>query len=183
MVDGVHSADEFVRRNQVSFVTFNYDRSLEARLFTKIQYSFGLDYETALKAFTNIPIVHMYGALGGFPIEGHEPVNAWIQAARCLRTIFDAQHDAAVVRQAKELLGEARHICCLGFGFHKENVDLIDLAGIASRFRGTIASSRFGITDQEWNRVMRPFAKVGVQLHAALPVDRCLDAMRELPIF
>ena len=65
MIDGISSSDQFIEKNKVSFITFNYDCFLEEWLYTKIKYSFGLD-ATALEVFSKIPIHHVYGMLGSF---------------------------------------------------------------------------------------------------------------------
>jgi hypothetical protein len=57
--------------NDVSFVTFNYDRSLETFLVTSLSNTYDKDpRECAGLIRTNIPIIHLHGHLGPLPWEG-----------------------------------------------------------------------------------------------------------------
>jgi hypothetical protein len=55
--------DEFCNNN-LSIITFNYDRSLEYYLFHAIQDRFNIDSARAVEFMKSIPIVHFYGQLG-----------------------------------------------------------------------------------------------------------------------
>ena len=55
-----------IKNDNVRFITFNCDRSLEYFLFQAVKYSDGLDDEEALRVSTTIPILHVYGKLGSF---------------------------------------------------------------------------------------------------------------------
>jgi hypothetical protein len=53
--------------NKLTVVTFNYDRSFEAALFVALQKAYHLsDTETAAYVKV-IPVIHVYGQLGGLP--------------------------------------------------------------------------------------------------------------------
>lgn len=54
----------------ISFITFNYDRSLEAALLLAVQNSFRLSEETAVEVLGRVPIHHIYGQLGLLPFQG-----------------------------------------------------------------------------------------------------------------
>ncbi|WP_416763103.1 hypothetical protein ACNI65_11365 [Roseateles sp. So40a] len=51
-------------KNQVSFVTFNYDRSLELTLLNFVRHNFNHSEGDALKVVESFPIIHVYGSLG-----------------------------------------------------------------------------------------------------------------------
>lgn len=69
-------------RNNFAVITFNYDRSFEQYLFTRLK-SFGKSDEECAKKLANIDIIHLYGKLDNFPWEnvdndkkreyGHQP--------------------------------------------------------------------------------------------------------------
>jgi hypothetical protein len=65
---------ETFQDNKLSVVTFNYDRSLEQYLFTRMKNTFrGKPYtEYAEKLHESIPVVHVYGSLGCLPWENKE---------------------------------------------------------------------------------------------------------------
>jgi hypothetical protein len=179
MIDGIDSPEALVDKNRVGFVTFNYDRLLESWLFRRIKYSFGLEDAVALEVLRQIPIHHVYGMLGSFPTK-YEP-HSWIAASKGIRTIFDAEHDKATLDAAEALLARAHVICLLGFGFHRENIDLISLVDHARACKGVVASSRYQILDQEWVRLMRPFK--GIDIRHAHFTHKSLEAIRHLPLF
>ena len=51
----------------LTIVTFNYDRSLEAYLHTRLAARFRLTPELATEYLHKIPIIHVHGILGSFP--------------------------------------------------------------------------------------------------------------------
>ena len=63
---GSESLAEF-DENDVSFITFNYDRSLAHFLCTSLSNYFGKPIMDCAKALANIPIVHLHGRLGYLP--------------------------------------------------------------------------------------------------------------------
>ena len=180
MLDGVSSAEELIERNKASFITFNYDRLLEMWLFKRIKYSFGLDDEVALDTLRRIPIHHVYGMLGTFPSNSNQLPHAWVIASRGIRTIFDAERDETALDSAKALLASSRKICFLGFGFHRENLQLLGLASYVNGDR-LVTSSRYDILGVEWSRLTREFP--GSTIQYAHWTYKCLDAMRHLPLF
>lgn len=180
MLDGVRTPKDLIEKNRVSFITFNYDRLLEKWLFRRIKYSFGLDDAEALSVLKNIPIHHVYGTLGQFPLPAQHP-QSWIQASKTIRTIFDAEKDESVLSAAESLLKAAHTICLLGFGFHRENIELLDLVGHTQACKGVVAASRYDIFEIEWKRVTSPFT--GIDIHNANYSYKCLNALRNLPIF
>ena len=181
MLDGTNRPEDFVHSNKVSFITFNYDRLLESWFFCRLKYSFGLDDNTAIRLLRDIPIHHVYGMLGNFPNETNSDQHEWIRASKGIRTIFDTGHDQQMLDSAKSLLESAHIICLLGFGFHRENIELLNLVKHASACTGIVASSRYEILDAEWERLRRPF--LGIEIHAVHQTYKCLAALRNLPIF
>ncbi len=175
MIKGVSSRDDFLSKNKVGFVTFNYDRFLETWLHKKIKHSFGINDEDANQALKRIPIHHVYGTLGPFPETRQDP---WIEASQSIRTIYETTADITTLDQAKDLLSSAHVICLLGFGFHSENIELLDLTAHVEKCKGVVASSIYGITSMEWQRYSRPFKSKITQ--AAF---QCLDTLRNVPIF
>lgn len=181
LLDGVKSADELIEKNKIGFITFNYDRFLEIYLHTKIKYSFGIEDAIALEVLKKIPIIHIYGTLGDFPRIEEGVSTAWVRASKGIRTIFDTEKNDSYIESAKELLSSAHTLCLLGFGYHRENIELLDLVNFAQEVKGIVCSSRFGIEDAEWDRYTKPFNTLNIL--AAHRSQMCLGALRTLPIF
>lgn len=180
MLEGVRTPEEFVKNNNLSFVTFNYDRYLESWLHQRIRHSFGICGGAALDLLNEIPIFHVYGSLGAYPDPNHHFSLKWIEATRSIRTIFDTEQDKACVDSAKAVLTDAEIICLLGFGYHQENIDLLGLDKIFDS-TGTVCSSRYGLTDSEFQRLSRGLNSVQVtEEHLK---HKCLQSIRNLPVF
>lgn len=182
MLGGARTVDEFVS-NKICFVTFNYDRTLERWLLTKIKNSFGIEENRASEVLKRFPIKHVYGRLRS-PISGDDKKNKfqWVESLETLRLIYEAERGSDEVSQARALVRAAEVVCLLGFGFHKENVDLIDLPIVVANGKIVVHASRYGITNIEWQRT-RAFFPGGKINEAIIPDYKCLDTLRNMPIF
>lgn len=115
---------------QASFVTFNYDRSLEAFLLHVFHTHFELSHAEALTKFMAVPIVHVHGALGQFPSVPYmndassSQLFRQSQEIKIIGEVEDRDFEFASpdFRAANKLISEAEHIVFLGFGFHSRNV-------------------------------------------------------------
>ncbi|WP_172203715.1 hypothetical protein [Niveibacterium sp. COAC-50] len=118
----------------LSVVTFNYDRSLEQALLTKLMAAYGRTRSDALKKLEAIQIVHVYGNVGGasaWPMPGERGYGGSIiaehvqAAARNLRVIPEVRHhqSSPEFMFARSLLTNATHIAFLGFAFDPLNVE------------------------------------------------------------
>ena len=58
--------DEF-GKNRISFITFNYDRSIEHFLYTALCNGYGKDPREVAEQLSTIPVVHLHGNLGALP--------------------------------------------------------------------------------------------------------------------
>jgi hypothetical protein len=183
MIDGVDNPRDFVDKNQVAFVTFNYDRFLERWLLKKIQHSFGIDRRTALAHLKLIPIHHVYGSLGSIVTDQAVPAKAWMHAWQSIRTIFDAERFDDEINAAKELLRSAQVVCLLGYGFHRENTQLLSLTDCLARDGCSVVSSRFELQELEWLRLTKPFMDAGVHIENTQSHRKCREALRYLPVF
>ena len=143
-------------QNKVSFITFNYDRSLEHFLCTSLSNDFGKSIADCAKVLANIPIVHLHGRLGYLPWQRGESraygdltidSRAVEMSVREMRVVHEDTTDRDKdFTQAKELLGEAKRVYLMGFGFGKKNVERINLSALTPDiFSGTA----YALTDRE----------------------------------
>ena len=182
MLDGVSNSDQLTQCNRISFITFNYDRFLESWLFNCIKHSFTLPDEKALDVLSRIPIYHIYGTLGEFKnVAARSPFD-WAHASKGIRTIFETEeHDQTLLAKAKDHLSRAQRIGLLGFGFHSQNIDILDLVSIVTNSSAIVASSRFGIMHEEWIRYTRRFPNGRISVTD--DSYKCLGALRNFPSF
>lgn len=131
--------DDF-EKNKISFVTFNYDRSLEHFLMTALRNQFNKSESEVAEKLKKIPIVHLYGKLGLLPWEAAKPdeysreYNSKIlphllrRSSKSLRIIYDKlELDNPEFKQARQILSAARRIYFLGFGYHKDNLERLKI--------------------------------------------------------
>lgn len=147
MVGG--ALEEFAS-NQVSFVTFNYDRTVECFLHDSLFHSFGKGSVETAKIVDQIPIIHLHGRLGFLPWQATQNIVPYGKTeidGRIMRTMLDevkvVHEDITDVRdreftRARDLLGKADRVYLLGFGFGARNVERLGLDSIEPIvFQGT----------------------------------------------
>jgi len=142
--------------NTISFVTFNYDRSLEHFLFTSLNNSFNaISYEEITKQMNAIKIVHVFRPIAPLEwqdrqrgIEYKRPINSiFVEAlAQHLKIIYD-ESESPELKEAQGLIQEADRIFFLGFGYAPENVSILKLSEILNKQR--IYGTALGLTNRE----------------------------------
>lgn len=78
-------------KNNVSFLTFNYDRSFEHYLYTSIKNSYQISDEKCADVVNAIPIIHLHGQIGNLPWQVNDdtgrPYHPQVPACR---TVIDS---------------------------------------------------------------------------------------------
>jgi hypothetical protein len=138
MQSGAHAIDD-LSQNNVKFITFNYDRTLEFFLYTACKNTFAIEPDIALSAIKKFPILHLYGSLGNFNFVDQDnarefsaelsPIKLALASA-ALKVIPEARDDDIQFKQARNWLREAESICFLGFGFDPINCKRLNLFNI-----------------------------------------------------
>jgi hypothetical protein len=149
--------------NQVAFLTFNYDRSLEHFLLGAIKNMHGRSEQESIDKLNAMPIIHLHGSLGKLPHESemsraYEPTISAKTLEIAMKEIrIVSEEDAAgdrVFSTAQYWLAQAQIICLLGFGFHETNIRRLNLSQFIDRPRWTIGSA-FDLHPAEQVRAMR----------------------------
>ena len=143
--------------NKVSFITFNYDRSLEQFLFTKIQNTYGKTESECVDKLKRFPIIHVHGSIGKLPILDKDGISygadidrykekssvangAASRAAKQIKVIPENQTTSEDFEEAYRLLSDAEHIYFLGFGYHADNMLRLGIDQLAESERKRTAS-------------------------------------------
>jgi hypothetical protein len=171
--------------NDVTFVTFNYDRSLEQYLFRMLQETYLLDEVGAGKIVERADIRHVYGSVGewsppfvtpkvgsrpfgdtggmGLPLAGAE--QQLVQGASGISTYTEeisSEHVAGI----RVAVGAARQLYFLGTGYHTQNLDL--LTPSANLDAHTIAGTGIGLVPRFCEAISR-------RLHDQVKVPSALN--------
>jgi hypothetical protein len=124
------SVEQF-RRNSLKIITFNFDRSLERKLFLALSANYG--NENAVTLIEHIPILHIHGQLGlpewipawkGGPSRAYEPSEDPAVIRQCadqIRIVHHAVTDV-VLHTAQTWIREAARVSFLGFSYHELNL-------------------------------------------------------------
>lgn len=150
-------AFEEFENNQVAFVTFNYDRSLEYFFAKAMAASYGKKIEECsqiLSAF--IPIIHLHGRLGYLPWEkeGSRDFNDTRDARTvemCVKNIKIVHEDIADGRdkdfeRANKLINEAERVTFLGMGYGETNIKRLRIEALG---KNKIIGTAVGLTERE----------------------------------
>lgn len=146
-------------RNNLSVITYNYDRSFEHFIHTALMNNFKIDEKQAATYVSYLPIVHLHGQLGYLPWQDGKPEQTRrfssdldepsIRAAsECIKIIHEADNlDDREFFRAHQLLAKAQEIVFLGFGYHPTNLQRLrlDLLLPGTILRGTC----YGLTTKE----------------------------------
>jgi len=136
---------KYFGRNNLTIITFNYDRSLEYYLFTTLTRGFPdtttwEEHEKLCKEQLDqgVKVIHIYGKLGELPWQtddGSREVNYGTETTNCdllircadnIKTISEARTDTQDSKFV-EILNENGRIYFLGFGYHPENLEILGI--------------------------------------------------------
>ncbi len=156
LVDKLDGPYDEIGKNPVSFVTFNYDRSLEHFLSESLCSRHKKECQDVSKQIATLPIIHIYGHVGRLkwqdpagrdysPVITPEIVKA---AANQIRIISEGRDDSPELQEARNAISEAERVFFLGFGFHPDNMRRLGFPyKRAEKLR--VVGSGFGLTHAE----------------------------------
>lgn len=186
--------EEFVNA-PISFITFNYDRSLEHLLHTALQARFDLESRELNDAMQQLRIHHVHGTLGRLHWEkdsrnedrvpfGAQPTNENIPvAARAIRLVHEEGQD---LEKANAWLMSAQRIFFLGFSYHPDNLKKLTLPyGMIGKNLVRIGGTAMGCTEAEREDIRRHVFKSpdAPNNRAGHPDHDCLAYLRNQDLF
>lgn len=161
-------------RNQIAFITFNYDRSLEQFLFEALKCRFKKTDLECYQKLKNIPILHFYGQLDSLPWQGENSFSyspeLLISRIRNAKTNLKLINDERQMKDSKEfnetveMIKWAEHIYFLGFGFDDTNLERLNIQLMRGKY---LIGTALGIerTRLAWiNRFFRDKANTEIDL-------------------
>lgn len=130
-----------IRNNNVAFLTFNYDRSLEQYLFVRLS-GRRSDKSNVIEEVGGLPIFHIHGSLGLLPWQNEEglpykPLYLDNGAPERSEPIFSSRNNIQILNESQRYKGlpanissflrTSKNIYFIGFGYHPENLDKLGL--------------------------------------------------------
>jgi hypothetical protein len=139
----------------ISIINFNYDRCLEQFLISAIGKLYNIEVAEAARLVRDADIVHPYGQVGDLPVirptedsvefgdnTGFQSIT---RASNLIKT-YTEQVNSEVTTRIKNMINNCTRVVFLGFGFHRQNIDLLSIAGQGQPHR-TIYGTAIGESD------------------------------------
>jgi hypothetical protein len=180
MRDDARTPDDVVA-NPVTFLTFNYDKSLERFFLNAIRYGFGLAQAQAQQFVRRIKIHHVYGSLDASNIDTfrYEPFRSPTEMQQMAERLMVMPSERPEVDTVcREALEAAQSVFFLGFGYDEMNCLRLGTGQVSGRvmlnqqFR---VGTGLGLTSSETNVAKQ---RVGWSDLSILP-STCLDLLRD----
>jgi hypothetical protein len=177
--------------NALSFLTFNYDRSLEQFLRDSLAASHpefrdrGVEFTRALSQFR---MLHVYGSLGSLDptndsflkyggVDVPESPHRIREAAARIKLYHEASQSTPV-SSIREQIADAKTICFLGFGFHPANLRLLQFFGLGESSKTQFFASGSGLSPGD-----QAAAKASLGIHIDFATGKkCVDTLSDFPV-
>lgn len=122
----------------LSFLTFNYDRCLEAYLLAALREAFTLSTSDAAAIASAIPTLHVYGSMGPLPqLQGAPNAIAFgdktpdlAQAASSIKTYGEGIGNDELATKIDEMVSNSEQLVFLGYSFHPQGIELAFPQGV-----------------------------------------------------
>lgn len=121
----------------MSFIIFNYDRCIEHFLINALSLVYTMPLEDAASIVSDLNIIHPYGTVGDLPLlssnspvpygplRGSDKFDYTILAER-IKTYTEQIGGAEETNAIRNEMRRAECIVFLGFGYHEQNLALLD---------------------------------------------------------
>jgi len=179
MLDGLSGPKDYTyfHENKVSFVTFNYDRSLELYLYLALKHTFNEAREEEIKEqLSMIPVYHVYGKIAPLPwendglsieygydnnIQDMDNISENIRIIRYLKrghvpTLDEMLIDIEDIQDIREKIKSCHRIYFLGFGFAPENMLILNIPEIINK-KQKVYGTTFKLIKEEQGNIAEKF--------------------------
>lgn len=136
--------------NELSIITFNYDRSLGYYLLTALSNSYSRPKIDIVNAFQSITLIHLHGQLGPYDSAGlpdHVEPRRVDVASNEIFVVHESVDEHPTFQRAREILQSAKRIAFLGFGYNERNVKRLRLRNLGGEKE--LFGSCYGLTEME----------------------------------
>jgi hypothetical protein len=145
--------------DDVSFITFNYDRCLEVFLRNALQRMYGIQPMQAAEIVSKANIIHPYGSVGtleSVPFGGNDGGRMdYRNLSKTIKTYTERIEEAEVLHNMQTTIREAQCIVFLGFAYHKQNMALLQPPYEQDRRQiKQVYGTAFGMSDSDVDEVV-----------------------------
>jgi hypothetical protein len=120
--------------DNISIITFNYDRSIEYYLKSALENYYAVEASFAASMVNRLTIYHPYGVVGKLPWQAGSAVTAdfggsgtsqLYEISTSIKTFSEQTSDEVVLEKMRAVISECEQLVFLGFAFHDANMDLL----------------------------------------------------------
>jgi hypothetical protein len=134
----------------VTVINFNYDRTIEHFIYSRLQSNFGLNGSEAKGVLASLKMIRPYGSVGPLPWQDEKGITfghnvetdheVLFTLAENVRTYTEQQPSSAFREAIQNAMDSARLVVFLGFGFHNQNMTILHTTKLAPwrRVIGTV---------------------------------------------
>lgn len=191
LTEGVAKTDLDSLFSNLSFVIFNYDRCVETFLHRALQVYFDTSAKVIESLLANVTFLHPYGVIGRLPWQsGAGPQVEYgaevaplqlLDLASGIRTFSERVASGDFLDQLRSEMASADTVAYLGFSFHPQNMELLEVDGTGRvrRVYGTalaISASDRNVVMKSINRSLKPTV---TNLSIELPDITCAKLFSE----
>lgn len=159
--------------DNLTIISFNYDRCIEAFLPAAIEAYYGISASEASACASSLQIIHPYGQVGQLSAQGDESHTPFggnrynLEAiAGQIRTFSEGLADPKLSASIETSCRSALQIIFLGFAFHPINMDILSTSDVSC------VRKVFGTTLGLSNAAQRVVGENILQSFKKFPVDR-----------
>lgn len=176
--------------DDLSIITFNYDRSIEHFLPHAFVMAFGMNLQEAQRLIAaKLKVLRPYGGIGRLPWQqGDGPDLEWgtenpwniHNIAGQIFTLSERQNNRQLIMDLHNSVASAKRLVLLGFGFQPQNVDLLFDRGLSHQ--PEVLMTLFEMAATNRNAVIKTIKrKAGLDKDELLSVmtARCFELMRD----
>lgn len=120
--------------SRVSVISFNYDRTFEQFVRVAMMQLYSLDWQKVSELSQHLRVTHPYGSLSPLPLSGRRPelefgqdrITNFLPLAQQIKTFTEQVTEEDTLKTIENQVQNAETIVFLGFGFHKQNLDILE---------------------------------------------------------
>ena len=183
--EGVAKTDLESLFDNVTLITFNYDRCIEQYLSHAIASTYQIPFEQAKELVSTLTIYRPYGSVGSYfgpqAVQfGSSQLPTVDMVAKNLRTYTEQVHDDESLNAMRAAISGAEALVFLGTAFHKYNMTL--LTGQPSKTPKTFYYTRDGTSDAALNVVCERLNRLTTSPGQHHRVKKCYELFGEFRI-
>lgn len=154
LTENVHRSEVEDIFDNVSFITFNYDRCIEQFIPQALSEYYDLPMADAYRIASTLTIFHPYGQVGKLPWQDHSRAVPFgsdrgnlLALTSEIKTFSEGLHDNLMLRHIHHAVSEAQTIVFLGFAFHPMNMSILKPDEYSNEKR--VFSTSFGLSSSD----------------------------------